>query len=154
MSANRIPRRKLLLIDTCVLVEIVGVPFESDHSSDLRKEFDEHRRNRAEIRIPLVTVLETGSHIRKIDDGEERKYCAHTFVTFLRHALEEKPPWKFGKFQWDETVIRRVLDGEEHGYPLERSIGDGTFEIGDLTIIKEWRAGPAPSEAPLLSLVA
>lgn len=36
-------------------------------------------------------------------------------------------------------MIRSLLDGKDHGYGLERSIGDGVFEIGDLTIVEEWR---------------
>ena len=36
-------------------------------------------------------------------------------------------------------MIRALLDGQDHDYGLERSLGDGVFEIGDLTIVEEWR---------------
>lgn len=139
MSAPRLPRRRMLLVDTSVLLEVLRVPFESDRSAEVTEEFDDHLRKGVALQIPMASVLETGSHIRRIRNGDARRRCARTFTLFLEQALIEQPPWRFSPFAWNESVIRNLLDGEGHGYSLIRSIGDGIFEIGDLTIIEEWR---------------
>jgi hypothetical protein len=134
--------RRLELLDTSVLLEILEVPHESDHSVDVLEEFQAKCDAGVKLQIPMATVLETGAHIRKIKvpkKPEVRKNCAKKFARFLDAALSHEAPWKFTSFSWNDEVIRSLLDGKDHGYGLERSIGDGVFEIGDLTIVEEWR---------------
>lgn len=141
-ASTFVPPRRLELLDTSVLLEILEVPRESDHSVDVLEEFQDKCNAGVVLQIPMATVLETGAHIRKIKvpkDPEVRKTCARKFARFLDAALSGEAPWRFTSFSWDGKVIRALLDGQDHGYGLERSIGDGVFEIGDLTIVEEWR---------------
>lgn len=94
-SASRLPRRRMLLVDTSVLLEVLRVPFESDRSAEVAEEFDEHLRRGVALQIPMASVLETGSHIRRIRNGGSRRRCAKTFTLFLEQVLIERPPWRF-----------------------------------------------------------
>lgn len=143
MTSNTINRRRLELIDTSVLLEILGTQFESDRAESVKSEWDAKAARNTIFRIPMATVMETGSHIRKMavtDDGAElRKKCAERFVKFLRMGLSNEKPWSFEKLDWNQEFIESIVDGTQHGYTLERSIGDGVFEIGDLAIVSEWQ---------------
>ena len=137
--SSSVPRRRVELIDTSVLLEILKVPFESDRFDVISEEFDAKHERGVVLQIPMATVLETGAHIRRINDGERRRSCARNFIEFLESALDTISPWEFRPFLWDDKVIRAILNGQDHGYTLEYSIGFGNFESGDLAIIEEWR---------------
>lgn len=47
--------------------------------------------------------------------------------------------WSFLNFEWTEAVISNMIGGEGHLYPLESSLADAAFEIGDLAIVEDWR---------------
>lgn len=141
-ASTSVPPNRLELLDTSVLLEILEVPYESDRSAEIVDEFQAKCDSGVVLQIPMATILETGSHIRKIKvpkEPEARKKCAKKFSRFLEAALKNEAPWRFTSFSWDNKVIRAILDGQDHGYGLERSLGDGVFEIGDLTIVEEWR---------------
>ena len=141
-ASTTVPPRRLELLDTSVLLEILEVPYESDRSVEVIEEFQAKCDAGVELQIPMATILETGSHIRKIKvpkEPEARKKCARKFSRCLEAALKNEAPWRFKSFSWDNNVIRALLDGQDHDYGLERSLGDGVFEIGDLTIVEEWR---------------
>jgi hypothetical protein len=137
--SSSVPRKRLELLDTSVLLEILDVPYENDRSATIAEEFDAKVEAGVSLQIPMATVLETGAHIRRIKEGEARRTCARTFTRFLDKTLSGTEPWSFSPFSWDADVVRALLEGRGHDYDLERSIGDGVFEIGDLTIIEEWR---------------
>lgn len=141
-ASTLVPPKRLELLDTSVLLEILEVPYESDRSVEIVEEFQTKCDSGVTLQIPMATVLETGAHIRKIKvpkEPEARKTCAGKFSRFLEATLSGEAPWRFTSFSWDDKVIRALLDGHDHGYSLERSLGDGVFEIGDLTIVEEWR---------------
>ena len=137
--SSSVPRKRLELLDTSVLLEILDVPYENDRSATIAEEFDAKVEAGVSLQIPMATVLETGAHIRRIKEGDARRTCARTFTRFLDKTLSGTEPWSFSPFSWDADVVRALLEGRGHDYDLERSIGDGVFEIGDLTIIEEWR---------------
>jgi len=134
-----LPRRRVLLIDTSVLLEIIKVPFEADRHDEVVELFQRHMDSGIELRLPTATVLETGAHVRRIKNGNARRECARSFVRFLTSALDDEAPWSFLQFTWSREVIQDLLAGTGHGYSLEQSLADGIFEIGDLMIVEEWR---------------
>lgn len=134
-----VPRRRVLLLDTSVLVEIIKVPFEADRHDEVVADFQRHVASGVVLRIPAAAVLETGAHVGRIKNGIQRRDCASTFVRFLEAALDDAAPWSFLEFTWSREVIRDLLDGTGHGYPLGKSLSEGVFEMGDLAIVEEWR---------------
>lgn len=131
--------KAILLIDTSVLLEILRVPYESDRHDEAKADYESYQHAGAEMRLPMATVLETGSHVRKIDDGKERRRCAHEFDKILRATVAGQAPWTFRDLRWTGQMLTRLLDGEGHHYPMADSFERASFEMGDLAIVEEWR---------------
>ncbi|QQS01650.1 MAG: hypothetical protein IPK37_04260 [Austwickia sp.] len=112
-------QRRQLLIDTSVLLEILRVPYESDRHRATVEQFDLYVAEGVHLRIPAATVLETGAHVRRIDNEHHRRTCAHAFVGFLTSALTGEAPRSFLNFEWTEAVISNMIAGQGHHYPLE-----------------------------------
>ena len=77
-ASTTVPPRRLELLDTSVLLEILEVPYESDRSVEVIEEFQAKCDAGVELQIPMATILETGSHIRTIKvpkEPEARKKC-------------------------------------------------------------------------------
>lgn len=139
-----VPRRRVLLLDTSVLVEIIKVPFEADRHDEVVADFQRHVASGVVLRIPAAAVLETGAHVGRIKNGIQRRECASTFVRFLEAALDDAAPWSFLEFTWSREVIRDLLDGTGHGYPLGKSLSEGVFEWA---IWPSLRNGAEPTRA-------
>lgn len=65
-ASTSVPPNRLELLDTSVLLEILEVPYESDRSAEIVDEFQAKCDSGVVLQIPMATILETGSHIRKI----------------------------------------------------------------------------------------
>ena len=59
--SSSVPRKRLELLDTSVLLEILDVPYENDRSATVAEEFDAKVEAGVSLQIPMATVLETGS---------------------------------------------------------------------------------------------
>ena len=59
-------RRRVELIDTSVLLELLRVPFESDRADEAEAGLQARTAARVDLRLPLAAIIETGGHIGKI----------------------------------------------------------------------------------------
>jgi len=111
--SSSVPRKRLELLDTSVLLEILDVPYENDRFATVAEEFDAKVEAGVSLQIPMATVLETGAHIRRIKEGDARRTCARTFTRFLDKTLSGTEPWSFSPFSWDADVVRALLEGTD-----------------------------------------
>ena len=81
------------IVDTSVLVELLGLPgFEENH--DIRvEEFAERIAARETFLLPLPVLLETGTHVAQIANGNYRRQCAERFCAFVKPALVGDTPF-------------------------------------------------------------
>lgn len=135
------PAKATLLIDSSILLEVLGVPYESDNSEEVKDKFDElNASGRVSLIIPLAAVIEVGSHIVKISDPQERDRCAREFEKIINLSVAGAAPWVISDFQFSSEQARKMLSGEGHYYPMGQSLRDRNFEVGDMVIVEEWRA--------------
>lgn len=133
-----LPRRKVLLVDSCILIELIGIPLESDHQTARISEFQEHVDGGVELRIPVACVLETGRHVQTIADGRLRRKCAERFDRFIRATLAESRPWRFSSLEWDADLVSALLDGPQAGVTLVEALSQRFLEMGDMAILAEF----------------
>lgn len=84
-------RRRLELLDTSILVELLEVPFESDNVQDVTAQFEARLTGGIQLHLPVASVVESGDHIGRIDDGHDRRRCAERFDSMLRKTLAGLP---------------------------------------------------------------
>lgn len=76
--SSPVPRKRLELLDTSVLLEILDVPYENDRSATIAEEFDAKVEAGVSLQIPMATVLETGAHIsRSVTSQSSRSGVLH-----------------------------------------------------------------------------
>lgn len=139
MTVGAVSRRQIMLLDTSVLLELLGTPHESDHQEKAEEEYELLISEGVELRIPMATVLETGSHVGKIDNGYNRRECAKKFDKFMRAALGAQAPWKFTPLEWDDQLVLDMLNGYYPDVTMEVALSTRVLEMGDMAIIQEFR---------------
>lgn len=133
MSA--IARRVVDLIDTSVLLNLLGTPFESDDADDIAREVDRRTDEGVELRMPLAALVEAGGHVGRILDGTQRRACAKRLKRLIEATLDGAAPWGFAPLVWDESLLRDVISME--GAELVDSFTKKHLEMGDLVILAE-----------------
>lgn len=135
-------RRRVELIDTSVLLELLRVPYESDRADEAEAGLQERTGARVDLRLPLAAIIETGGHIGKIKSqySEERRLCAQRFQILIEAMLQGVAPWSFTPVEWNEDFLGALLTPTgDLPLGLAESLGQKHLEMGDLTIIAELR---------------
>lgn len=132
-----ITRRVVELIDTSVLLNLLGTPFESDDAADVAKELEQRLERGIELRMPLATLVEAGDHVGRIGDGSRRRECAKRLKALIEATLEDRAPWSFAPLTWDEALLRDVVSMPRA--ELVESLSNKHLEMGDLVILAELR---------------
>ncbi|MFF0542435.1 hypothetical protein ACFYTF_06320 [Nocardia thailandica] len=123
-------------LDTSVLCNILAVPHMDQDRASVRTEM-RLRADRGETFIlPVTTVIETGNHIRHIDNGDYRRKAADRFATLLRNTLEDQAPWSLHTLSWSPAFLRDLLAGAGTGMQFVDHAQAG-LGCGDLCIICE-----------------
>lgn len=132
--------RRAELVDTCVLVDLLDIPFEAEDYDARRHELSERVQLGVELFLPLACVIETGQHVQRIADGDARRDRAIRYEGFLRAAVAGTAPWSFSPLTWDTAFVDDLLrqptrlDGG-----LVNSLATRHLEMGDLAILTELR---------------
>ena len=119
--------KKLVLIDTSIMLEILGVP-KKINDPNIKKHFNAMLTSDDYILIlPLATILETGNHISHIKSNDKnlRFIIANEFINKVKMALEGTKPFK--ALEWEAKEIGEWIDV----FPIEAS---KKISFGDCSI--------------------
>lgn len=121
----------IILVDTSIFCNIVPVPGRDQDRAMVLQQLRHHITNRANLLLPLVTILETGNHIAHIPSGGQRRTTAEGFVHQVRDALDHRAPWTVAV----PLVNERNLWVYLNDFP---QVVVDELGLGDLLIIKEF----------------
>jgi hypothetical protein len=131
-------RRRLELLDTSIVVELLEVPYESDHLDEIRQGFRARAAAGTELHLPVAAVVEAGGHVGRIGDGGQRRQCAGRLEAMIRNTLAGEAPWTFNPLAWDRSLIEALVDPPQQHHRLPDSLGSRNLEMGDLLILAEF----------------
>jgi hypothetical protein len=132
--------RRLELLDTSIVVELLRVPFEHARY-DETVETLEHRRERGvRFQLPVAAVVEAGAHVGRINSGHHRRACAERLERMLLSTLSRQLPWTFTSLEWDEELLRELAQPTyDRVQPLREYLASQQLEMGDALIVSEFR---------------
>lgn len=120
----------IVLVDTSILLNILGVPHMSDQRVEVKEQSEDYIRRGDHLFLPIATVLETGNHIAQNGDGNQKRRCALRFADTVREAVENANPWVLVPLPDTKDLVAWLDD-----FPDSAMRGVG---IGDHSIIKSW----------------
>lgn len=132
-------RRRVELLDTSILVELLRVPLEHDHLDEIKTEFESKQQAGVTFQIPAGALIETGAHISRISNGTHRRDCARRFEELVRKTHEGLTPWSFSELEWSSDFIGEILNPASHHQAITESLATQNLEMGDLVILAEYR---------------
>lgn len=120
----------ICLIDTSIFVEILNVPNMASSREEVVKELEAKIERRESLFLPMATIIETGNHIARNGDGQQRRRCAERFVEQVDKALKGESPFKPVAFLSQEQLRNWLSE-----FPDSAMRGTG---LGDLSIIHDF----------------
>lgn len=129
------PANPVILIDTTVFLNLLRVPGRMDDNEEIRKTFDDFRRESAKFVIPITTLIETGNHIAQCDG--DRRGAAERFVRAIEAAREASPPWTIRDVRWGGEFLDALLAGDSTGSDLVTHLASKELGAGDVAILVE-----------------
>lgn len=127
-------------MDTSVLLELLNTPMESGNHEEEKARLKSYSDAGDEIHLPVAALVEVGTHILKISNGDARRKCAQRLDFILRSAVARTKPWRFHSFTWDEALTDRMLKGQYPNYSMIESLAQKYIEMGDMMIAAEFTA--------------
>lgn len=132
-------RRRVELLDTSILVEVLGVPHESSEHEDVLVKLDGKANDGVTLLVSITAVVEAGDHVGNIDDGVARRTCAQRLSNLIAATLDPRRPWKFEPVAWDEPLLRALVEPIFDEVPdLVESLARQYLQMGDLLIVGEF----------------
>lgn len=125
------PRKPIIwLVDTVILLNVLDVPGRNQDRDQVMREFEERIRRGDTLLLPFGAILETGNHIARLSNGNQRREHARRFCEQIRLAINGEAPWRPLKFPAREDLLHWL-----HDFP-----NSATKELSlvDHTIVKEW----------------
>ncbi|MBI2710303.1 MAG: hypothetical protein HYX34_11500 [Actinobacteria bacterium] len=133
-------RRRVELIDTSVLLELLDVPFCNDRRDEVIAEFEDRIRRGINFQMPAAALVEAGGHVSRISDGSARRRCATHLAELIGATVAGKAPWTFTRLSWDDDFLDRLLaPSDDLPLALVESLAQRHLEMGDLVIVAEWQ---------------
>lgn len=132
-------RRRVELLDTSILVELLRVPGEHEHVEEIEAAFLEKQSNGVTFQVPAGTLIETGAHISRIDNGHYRRECAKRFESVISQTHAGETPWTFTELEWGHDFIEEILNPTSEHQSIRESLASQNLEMGDLVILTEFR---------------
>lgn len=120
----------IVLIDTCVLLNILNVPGYNQDRTLIDREFQKLVQQGDTLLLPMATILETGSHIADIPNGHHRRRWGEIFVEQIKETHQRNAPWSPIAFPDLDSIIPWL---DEYPDFAARSVG-----FANVTIIKDW----------------
>jgi len=132
--------RRLDLLDTSVVVELLQIPHESSRHEEAVEEFEQRRERGVELQLPVAAVVQAGAHVGRIDGGHHRRKCAVRLSRMIESTFEKSAPWSFTPLDWDSSFLSELVQPTDSRAPaLAESLARDYLEIGDLLIVAEYR---------------
>lgn len=131
--------RRVELLDTSVMLNILGIPGKAGQKVEVEAEFERRRMLGTEFILPIAAVVEVGVHIERLNDGYERRTSAQRLAEVIRRSLDRDVPWSFDASVWSEELLRRLIEpAGELPRGLVESLATGHLQMGDLLIVGEF----------------
>lgn len=130
--------RRVELVDTSILVEILNVPGKNGHHERVLGELDQKRTDSSiSLMLPTATVIETGNHIHHVPDGHARRQCAKGFADVLALTVVGDAPWTLLNARWDGPLLDSIRGGAGTGMDLVEHATKQCLSCGDLSVVAE-----------------
>lgn len=129
-------KRRVLIIDTSILVVWLGIPGFSDAGSqhwtmkDIIKKFEKEERAGARFVLTIATIIETGNHIAHIKDRDERRNKVIAFAELIEVAVSEKKSWMvyYSEHEmWSKEGLLMLADSWRSNGIYKLSMGDASI---------------------------
>ncbi|MBF0135483.1 MAG: hypothetical protein H7833_10570 [Magnetococcus sp. DMHC-1] len=120
----------ILVIDTNILLNILDVPSFNQNRDGIVQEYNKYTKQRNTFFLPMATILETGSHVADIRNGQDRRKWGNLFVKTVTKSIEGVTPWKPFPFPTLDSISLWLDEFPDHAMS---GIG-----FADLSIIKDW----------------
>ncbi|MEC4018373.1 hypothetical protein [Streptomyces sp. H27-D2] len=124
-------------LDTCVLVEVLNVPFMNERRDAVVAEMERRKQEGVKFVLPTATVIETGNHVFQVKDGRARRKCADAYTHLLRATAEGRAPWRLHERTWDAALLNALCEGGVTGMSLTEHAVRKQLGTGDLSIVAE-----------------
>ncbi|MCB9264780.1 MAG: hypothetical protein H6558_07135 [Lewinellaceae bacterium] len=119
------------IVDTSVFLNVLDVPQFNQDRGEVLANFESRINNGDTFLLPITTVIETGNHIARINNGNQRQDFAQKFSDQVLASIEGESPWKPLEYPEAEDVKKWLAD-----FPNTAQAGVG---LGDHIIIKQWK---------------
>lgn len=128
--------KPVTFLDTSVLCNILAVPHMDQDRAAVQAEMRRRAERGETFILPVTTVIETGNHIRHIDNGDYRRKTAQRFATLLENTITDKAPWSLHILSWSPEFLSDLLAGAGTGIRFVEHAQAG-LGCGDLCILCE-----------------
>ena len=118
------------LIDTSILLNLLGVPGRCQDAETVKIEFDAAIREKDTLILPFATIIETGNKIAQIR-GERKHHIAEKFTEYLKRTALDEAPWSCASFDISNEDL--FFYSEHFLDYADKSVG-----MGDLSIIHHY----------------
>lgn len=118
------------IIDTSVFLNVLDVPQFNQERVTILQELKDRIKNEDTFLLPFASIIETGNHIAKINNGNQRRKFAQKFSEEVRKSLEGESPWRPLEFPKPEDVKQWLGD-----FPDSAQQEKG---LADHLIINQW----------------
>ena len=120
----------IVIVDSCVLLNVLDVPGFNQHRDDVFQEFVRLVDAENHLLLPMAAVLETGDHVADLSDGKARRRYAERFRDCIHEALDGKAPWTPIEFPETSQLLVWLAD-----FP---DMAMQEFGVSDMSIIDAW----------------
>lgn len=132
--------RRVELLDTSIVVELLQVPYEFDHLDEIALAFEEKIENRVQLHLPVASVVESGAHVSRVRDGNSRRQCALRLKQMIERTLRGEAPWSFNPVAWDDGLLGELIEPTAHkAVDFVESLASRHLEMGDLLVVTEFK---------------
>jgi hypothetical protein len=132
--------RRLELLDTSIVVELLRVPFAHARYDETVETLEKRRGRGVRFQLPVASIVEAGAHVGRIGNGHHRRTCAARLERMLLNTLERQLPWTFTSLEWDEELLRELAQpSSDRVQPLREYLALQQLEMGDALIVSEFR---------------
>lgn len=127
-------RRRVWVIDTTVLVEILDIPGMSKAHKASLAEFGDRVNSGDRFELPFAVIVETGNHVGQNGSPSQRRKVAERFCAFIDGAVSGAHPWRVMGAP-DLSVLREWISLFPAHVERDDAKSKGSG-LGDLTIVE------------------
>lgn len=128
------------LIDTSIFTNVLDVPGRNQVREDVLRQLRQKTvQEFTSLLLPAAVIFETGNHIAYLDNGQQRRALALTFIDQVRRSFDGKSPWVPTAVPDRPAILAWLDDFPEHAMTGK--------SFADHSIVKEWKRQCAMHQA-------